>query len=103
MHFIKRKNVERDLARLPKEVKTSALAWLSVVEKKETKWLNFSDVRNTYARASQVGKLYVFDIKSYRLIVGINFRKQTVYYKAILSHSQYDKGLWKTKFSRSKQ
>lgn len=60
------------------------------------------DVRNTYASASQVGKLYVFNIKDQRLIVGINFEYQIVYYKTILSHSEYDKGHWKKKYSRSK-
>lgn len=100
MRFIKKVNLEKDLKGVPDEVKKSALLWLTVITDKETVWRNFIDVRNTYATASQVGKLYVFDIKSHRLIVGISFPRQVIYYKTILSHTEYDKGHWKAKYSR---
>lgn len=102
MRFIKKKNLERDLENVPSGISKTALTWLSVVESRETVWRNFVDVRRTYKSDSQVGKLYVFNIKDFRLIVGINFKRQVVYYKAILSHAEYDKGLWKNKFGRAK-
>jgi len=37
----------------------------------------------------------VFNLKSYRLIVGYNFEKQIIYYKYLLKHSEYDLGKWK--------
>jgi mRNA interferase HigB len=45
-----------------------------------------------------VGELTVFDIggNKYRLIAYIRFERQIVYIKAVLSHSDYDKGTWKT-------
>ncbi len=100
MRFIKKVNLVQDLDGVPNEVKKSALAWLAVIENKETIWRNFVDVRNTYATASPVSGLCVFDIKSHRLIVGINFGRQVVYYKTILSHSEYEKGHWKAKYCR---
>ena len=100
MRFVKRANLESDLSSVPNAVQKSAIAWLKVVESKDIVWRNFMDVRNTIASASKVGNLYVFNIRDYRLIVGINFKRQAIYYKAILSHPEYDKGHWKTKFSR---
>ncbi|MEL7224992.1 MAG: type II toxin-antitoxin system HigB family toxin [Cyanobacteria bacterium P01_D01_bin.36] len=102
MRFIKKSNLEKDLKGLPNGVRKSAINWLDVVENKKTIWHNFVDVRNTYATVSQVGELYVFNIKDHRLIVGISFLRRIIYYKAILSHSDYDKGLWKTQFHRQR-
>ncbi|MEL6552111.1 MAG: type II toxin-antitoxin system HigB family toxin [Cyanobacteria bacterium J06621_11] len=102
MRFIKKSNLEEDLKDVPNAVRATALSWLKVVELKTTAWRNFMDVKSTINSASKVGSLYVFNIKDYRLIVGINFERQVIYYKAILSHSKYDKGNWKTKFPRSK-
>jgi mRNA interferase HigB len=43
------------------------------------------------------GDLVVFDIggNKFRLITYIRFEKQIVYIKAVLTHSDYDKGAWK--------
>lgn len=101
MRFIKKINLVQDLESVPDEVRKTALAWLAVIEDKKTVWRNFIDVQNTYATASQVSKLYVFNLKSHRLIVGISFTRQIVYYKTLLSHSEYDKGQGKAKYSRA--
>lgn len=100
MRFIKKVNLVQDLECVPNKVKKFALAWLAVIENKETVWRNFVDVRNTYATASPVSGLCVFDIKSHRLIVGISFKRQISYYKTILSHFEYERGHWKAKYSR---
>ncbi len=102
MRFIKKTNLIQDLNDVPTAVKNSALEWLSVIGDKALMWHSFMDVKKKYVRASQVNKLYVFNIKDYRLIVGISFKRQIVYYKTILSHSEYEEGYWKSKYSRSK-
>lgn len=35
--------------------------------------------------------LYIFNIKEFRLIVGINFSKDCVYVKHFFTHAEYDK------------
>jgi mRNA interferase HigB len=45
-----------------------------------------------------VGDKTVFNIagNKVRLIASINYRAQVVYIEAVLTHSEYDKGRWKT-------
>jgi mRNA interferase HigB len=54
-------------------------------------------VRQIYRDAEAVGNFTVFNLKGnkYRLIVGINYSSQTVYYKYLLTHADYDKQRWK--------
>jgi len=61
------------------------------------KWKNLLEVREFYPHADPVGKYTVFNIKGndYRLIVEINYRKQTIYLRFILTHPEYDRGEWK--------
>jgi mRNA interferase HigB len=58
---------------------------------------NLEDIRQIYRDAEAVGNFTVFNIKGnkYRLIVGIDYENQTVYYKYLLTHSEYDKNEWK--------
>ena len=55
------------------------------------------DIRKIYRDAEVVGNFTVFNIKDndYRLIVGINYENQTVFYKYFLTHAEYDKQKWK--------
>jgi mRNA interferase HigB len=64
---------------------------------KEAEWQNLEEVRQVYRDAEVVGNFTVFNIKgnTYRLIVGINYRKQIIYYKYFLTHAEYDKDKWK--------
>ena len=56
-------------------------------------WKNLEQVRQIYRNAEAVGNFTVFNIKGnkYRLIVGIDYETQTVYYKYLLTHSEYNK------------
>ena len=49
-----------------------------------------------------MGDLTVFDIggSKYRLITFVDYRRQIVYIKHILTHKQYDKGDWKNEHHR---
>ncbi|NJL43690.1 MAG: type II toxin-antitoxin system HigB family toxin [Pseudanabaena sp. RU_4_16] len=94
MHLISVRNLRKDVARYP-DVKRQIDNWYATVKKLE--WQTLEDVRKIYRDAEAVGNLTVFNIKgnAYRLIVGINYENQTVYYKYFLTHAQYDKGEWK--------
>ncbi|TAG91536.1 MAG: type II toxin-antitoxin system HigB family toxin [Oscillatoriales cyanobacterium] len=88
------RNLRNDAAKYP-DVKDIINKWDQTVQKAE--WQNLEDVRKIYRDAESVGEFTVFNIKGneYRLIVGINYQKQTVYYKYFLTHAEYDKDKWK--------
>lgn len=69
--------------------------WRRVIEK--NKFTNWSELKAAFNTADKVGDLVVFDIggKKFRLITYIRFQKQIFYIKAVLTHSDYDKGAWK--------
>ncbi|PHM11170.1 type II toxin-antitoxin system HigB family toxin [Nostoc sp. 'Peltigera malacea cyanobiont' DB3992] len=94
MHLIAIRNLRIDAAQYP-DVKKQIDNWYSTVNKVE--WQNLEDVRQIYRDAEAVGNFTVFNIKGneYRLIVGIDYENQTVYYKYLLTHAEYDKGKWK--------
>lgn len=64
---------------------------------KEANWRNLEDVRKIYKDAEAVGNFTVFNIKGndYRLIVGVDYEFQTIYYKYFLTHADYSKNRWK--------
>lgn len=58
---------------------------------------NFAELRAAFAGVDRVGERYVFNIggNKYRLIAGIHFAAERLFVKAILTHTEYDKGAWK--------
>jgi mRNA interferase HigB len=58
----------------------------------------FDELRSVFPSADLVGDLIVFNIggNKYRLITSIHSNRQKVYIRYILTHSEYDKGQWKT-------
>ncbi|MBW4515494.1 MAG: type II toxin-antitoxin system HigB family toxin [Timaviella obliquedivisa GSE-PSE-MK23-08B] len=94
MHLISIRNLRANAAQYP-DVKTNIDHWFATVSKAE--WQNLEDVRLVYRDAEAVGNFTVFNIKgnTYRLIVGIDYEDQTVYYKYFLTHAEYDKDKWK--------
>ncbi|WP_240038972.1 MULTISPECIES: type II toxin-antitoxin system HigB family toxin [Okeania] len=95
MHLISIRNLRHDLAPHQHDVQNQVNAWYATV--KSAKWKNLEEVRRIYRDAEAVGNFTVFNIKgnSYRLIVGINYENQTMYYKYFLTHAEYDKNKWK--------
>jgi mRNA interferase HigB len=69
--------------------------WHSV--SKRVIWGNPAEMKRDFPSADVVGKCTVFDIKGndYRLIVKIEYAKQTIYIKHVLSHKEYGKEKWK--------
>jgi mRNA interferase HigB len=94
MRLISVSRLCQDTSRYP-DVKKQIENWYDVVKK--ANWKNLEQVRENYREAEAVGNFTVFNIKGnhYRLIVGINYETQTIYYKYFLTHSEYDKGRWK--------
>ena len=94
MHLISIRNLRVDAAQFP-DVKKQIDDWYATLNKAD--WCNLQDVRKIYQDAEAVGSFTVFNIKgnAYRLIVGIDYENQVVYYKYFLTHAEYDKEKWK--------
>ena len=58
---------------------------------------SFAQSRATFASVDKVGERYVFNIggNKYRLVAAIAFQAGLMWVKAVLTHSEYDKGAWK--------
>ena len=72
-------------------VKAALEAWYQ--EARHAKWKNSSQIKRSYVNASIVGSdRVVFNIKgnSYRLVVGLNYSRETVFIKWIGPHKRYD-------------
>ncbi|MBN3950344.1 MAG: type II toxin-antitoxin system HigB family toxin [Nostoc sp. NMS7] len=97
MHLIAIRNLHTDTAQYL-DVKKQIDDWYATVKKAE--WQNLEDVRKIYRDAEAVGNFTIFNVKgnNYRLIVGIDYEDQVVYYKYFLTHTEYDKGKWKNDF-----
>ena len=92
MHFITIRALRADAEKYS-DVRRKVEAWYQVV--KQSSWQNLEEVRKVYRDAEAVGNFTVFNLKSYRLIVSIDYESQTVFYKYFLTHADYDKGIWK--------
>lgn len=88
------RNLRADASKYP-DTNSPINSWYATVKKSQ--WKNLEDVRKIYRDAEAVGSFTVFNIKGnkYRLIFGIDYETQTVYYKYFLTHSEYDKDTWK--------
>jgi mRNA interferase HigB len=60
-------------------------------------WRSLADVREVFPHADAVYDCTIFNIggNKYRLIVGINYNRQVIYVKHVLTHKEYDKENWK--------
>jgi mRNA interferase HigB len=70
-------------------------SWYKIASKAD--WSNLVEVQSVFPTAEAVGNFTVFNIKgnSYRLIVSIDYERQLIYIKYILTHAEYDKESWK--------
>jgi mRNA interferase HigB len=78
--------------------------WYKAVKK--TTWMNFGDIRETFADADKVGNCVVFNVggNKYRLVTAIHYPRVSpqgrmsegrVYVMHVLTHKDYDRGAWK--------
>ena len=69
--------------------------WYKVSAK--SAWGSLIEVQAVFPKAEAVSNFTVFNIKgnSYRLIVSIDYEKQLIYIKYVLTHAEYNKEQWK--------
>ena len=86
----------RDFAEQHPQANVVLQSWRRVIEKND--FLNWAALKRAFNAVDKVGDLIIFDIggNKYRLIAYVRFERQILYIKAVLTHSQYDKGKWKS-------
>ena len=62
-------------------------------------YVDFNELRATFASADYVDGLTVFNIggNKYRLIASIHYNRRKVYIRSVLTHEEYDREGWKRK------
>jgi mRNA interferase HigB len=95
MHVISHKAI-RTFCEKHREA-TNALDYWYKVAKRAT-WRNFADLKQSFNTADSVAPYAVFDVggNKYSLIAEINFRRQVLFIRHILTHKEYGKGAWKS-------
>jgi len=90
-------NVERlrEFVKRHPDAGASVRRWEAVV--KESKWVSFRDVRNTFNTADYVNGKIVFDLggNNYRMVTVADFNGQQVIIRQVMTHAEYDKDRWR--------
>ncbi|WP_026733808.1 type II toxin-antitoxin system HigB family toxin [Fischerella sp. PCC 9605] len=94
MHVISRKKL-REFCKEHADCYEALDDWYRTAS--QANWGNLIELQAVYPQAEAVGNFTVFNIKGnkYRLIVSINYQKQVIYIKYVLTHAEYDKDKWK--------
>ena len=94
MRVISRKRLKEAVARRS-DLEVPLDAWFRIAKKAD--WKNLADVRKTFSSADAVGRWTVFNVKGnrYRLITEINYAFGRIYIRHVLTHAEYDRGIWK--------
>ncbi len=81
-----------------KDVQAEVLAWYK--RAKHADWPGFDSVRKEFKDADFVNRLLVFNIRGnrYRLIVCPVFSRRKLYVKALLSHEEYERKDWESRW-----
>jgi mRNA interferase HigB len=94
MNVVSYKTIRKFIQKHPK-ARVPLDGWYNLAQKSH--WEHFSALRKTCGSADIYGKCTIFDIggNNYRLIAKIDYQRQTIYIKSILTHAEYDKEKWK--------
>ena len=90
MRIVTEKRIREFIEREPLSVEPMA-SWAETIRK--VAWANPAELKATFAHASFVGGLTVFNVSGnkYRLVAFVHYRSQIVYIKGIGTHKEYDK------------
>jgi mRNA interferase HigB len=96
MHIITRKCLLEFAAKHP-DCGTALESWYGIV--KQTRFVSFAELRQTFPGADQVGNLTGFNIGGniVRLVAAIHYNISRIYIRHVLTHQDYDRGTWKEK------
>jgi len=63
---------------------------------RKSRWHGLHEVPETFPFADQVGSVLIFNVLggNYRLIMTVNYSRQLMHVKALLTHSEYDRKEW---------
>lgn len=94
MHIISRKALRFFWERHPDSA-AALTRWFTIMATSE--YGSFEALRATFPSTDKVGDLIVFNIggNKYRLIASIHFNRGKVYVRHVLTHAEYDRGIWK--------
>jgi mRNA interferase HigB len=94
MHVISYKRL-REFSEQHADCREALDNWFKVAN--QANWSNLVEVQATFPQAEAVGNFTIFNIKGnhYRLIVSIDYERQLIYIKYVLTHAEYDKEKWK--------
>lgn len=91
MRLISQKNLQSAIEPYP-DAQSAIKSWYQLI--KDNDWQSLEEVRNGYSRSvDQVYGYTIFNIKGnlYRLIVQINYKTRTIFFKKFLTHAEYSK------------
>ncbi len=94
MRIITRKRLNDYIKKHP-ECESALNHWYHILS--NTEYASFKALRKTFPGADRVKNLTIFNIggNKARLIAAIHYNTKCVYVRHILTHSEYDKGMWK--------
>ena len=94
MNVISKKAIRRFAEKHP-DALGPLMRWFRTAKK--ASWRSLVDVRQQFPQADAVPPYTVFNIggNKYRLIAEIGYQTQVVLIRAVLTHPEYDKGVWK--------
>lgn len=94
MRIISKRRLREFWLKIP-HAEQPILNWYEIAKKVD--WNNFSEVRESFRSADIYRDCVIFDVggNKFRLITRIRYQKKRVYVRFVLTHSDYDKNLWK--------
>ena len=94
MHIISKKRLQT-FWKKHADAKPSLTRWYNIAKKAH--WRNLDNVQNDFRSGDMAGDCTVFNISGnkYRLITKIYYEQGTILIRFILTHAEYDKGVYK--------
>ena len=90
MRVVTEKRIRDFIEREPRSA-DAMWQWVDAIE--AANWRNPGDLKRTFASASFIGDLTVFNVggNKYRIAAFVHYRKRIVFIKRIGAHKEYDK------------